>query len=215
MVWYFEFAGARDRLGHLKPRSGDEHERTACSGELVTVALADIKKDLPTWPDDVIEQWLLYLADRKDTGWPPPDPLGDHPWTHILSDKPVAWWSMVQWKLQKIDCSLAKLSKDTKARVLEIYDVAVSKSKKDEYNLIRRHNESLFYLLHNGTFPKPIIATAVASGLNVLDGSHRVTGLYSAQQMTAVQLANLRVKRPPVTQEIWVGTHSGGEVLVG
>jgi hypothetical protein len=33
--------------------------------------------------------------------------------------------------------------------------------------------------------------------------------------MTAVQLANLRVKRPPVTQEIWVGTHSGGEILVG
>jgi hypothetical protein len=32
------------------------------------VALADIKKDLPTWPDDVIEQWLLYLADRADTG---------------------------------------------------------------------------------------------------------------------------------------------------
>jgi hypothetical protein len=80
----------------------------------VTVALADIKKDLPTWPDDVIEQWLLYLADREDTGWPPPDPLGDHAWTYILSDKPVAWWSKVEWKLQKMDCSLAKLSKDTR-----------------------------------------------------------------------------------------------------
>ena len=50
------------------------------------VTLADIKKDLPTWPDDVIEQWLLYLADREDTGWPPPNPLGDHSWAHILSD---------------------------------------------------------------------------------------------------------------------------------
>jgi hypothetical protein len=53
------------------------------------------------------------LADRQDTGWPPPDPLDDHPWTHILSDKPVAWWSKVQWKLEKVDCSLAKMSKDT------------------------------------------------------------------------------------------------------
>jgi hypothetical protein len=127
----------------------------------------------------------------------------------------VTWWSKVEWKLQKVDCSLAKLSKDTKARVLEIYDVAVRKSKKDEYNSIRRHNESLFYILHNSTFPKPIITMTVASGLNVLDGSHRVTGLYSAQQMTGVQLANLRVKRPPLMQEIWVGTHSGGETLVG
>jgi hypothetical protein len=181
----------------------------------VKVALADIKKDLPTWPDDVIEQWLLYLADREDTGWPPPNPLGEHPWTHILSDQPVSWWSKVGWQLQKVDCSLAKLSKDTKSRVLEIYDVAVMKSKKDEYNSIRRHNEAFFFLLHNGTFPKPIIAMTVASGLNVLDGSHRVTGLYSAQQMTAVQLANLRVKRPAFIQEIWVGTHSDGEVLAG
>jgi hypothetical protein len=54
---------------------------------------------------------------------------------------------------------------------------AVNKTKKDKYNSIRRHNEALSYLLHNGTFPKPIIAMAAASGLNVLDGSHRVTGL--------------------------------------
>jgi hypothetical protein len=46
---------------------------------------------------------LLYLAEREDTGWPPPDPLGHHPWTHILSDKPVTWWSKVQWQLQKVD----------------------------------------------------------------------------------------------------------------
>jgi hypothetical protein len=26
------------------------------------VSLADIKKDLSEWPDDVIEQWLLHFA---------------------------------------------------------------------------------------------------------------------------------------------------------
>jgi hypothetical protein len=26
------------------------------------VDVADIKKDLPAWPDDVIDQWLLYFA---------------------------------------------------------------------------------------------------------------------------------------------------------
>jgi hypothetical protein len=122
---------------------------------------------------------------------------------------------MVQWQLQKVDCSLSRLSTDTKSRVAEIYNVAVRKSKKDEYNSILRHNEALFFLLHNGTFPKPIITTNVASGLNVLDGSHRVTALYSAQQMTAIQLSNLRVKRPALAQDIWVGTHSSGEVLAG
>jgi len=37
----------------------------------------------------------------------------------------------------------ARLSKDTKARVLDIYDVAVRKSKKDELNSIKRHRECM------------------------------------------------------------------------
>jgi hypothetical protein len=34
---------------------------------------ADIKRDLPLWPDEVIKLWLLYLANRSrgDTGCPP------------------------------------------------------------------------------------------------------------------------------------------------
>jgi hypothetical protein len=40
------------------------------------VSLADIKNDLLSWPDGVIGQWLFHLANRADTGWPPPDPLG-------------------------------------------------------------------------------------------------------------------------------------------
>ena len=48
------------------------------------VDVADIKKDLPAWPDDVIDQWLLYFANEPDCGWPPPDLLGDHRWARIL-----------------------------------------------------------------------------------------------------------------------------------
>jgi hypothetical protein len=33
------------------------------------VSLADIKKDLPEWPDDVVEQWLLYFANEPDCGY--------------------------------------------------------------------------------------------------------------------------------------------------
>jgi hypothetical protein len=32
------------------------------------VSLADIKNDLPSWPDGVISQWLFHLANRGDTG---------------------------------------------------------------------------------------------------------------------------------------------------
>jgi hypothetical protein len=41
--------------------------------------------------NDVIEQWLLKLANRgADTGWPPPEPLGRHAWNDILAEKPLS-----------------------------------------------------------------------------------------------------------------------------
>jgi hypothetical protein len=49
------------------------------------VSFAAIKNDLPAWPDEVIKEWLLYLANRDDTGWPPPDPLGHHSWDPLRS----------------------------------------------------------------------------------------------------------------------------------
>jgi hypothetical protein len=55
------------------------------------VDVADIKKDLPAWPDDVIDQWLLYFANEPDCGWPPPDSLGDHRWARILGGGEAAF----------------------------------------------------------------------------------------------------------------------------
>jgi hypothetical protein len=40
------------------------------------IELADIKADLPNWPDEIITEWPLKIANRgPDTGWPPPEPL--------------------------------------------------------------------------------------------------------------------------------------------
>jgi hypothetical protein len=63
------------------------------------VEMADIKNDLPDWPDDVIEQWLHYFA--QDCGWPPPEPLGNHRWKGLLGGKPLSWWKKVSWKKRK------------------------------------------------------------------------------------------------------------------
>lgn len=51
------------------------------------VAIQDIQKDLPGWPEDVIDQWLLYFANEPDLGWSPPEPLGEHRWGHILGGR--------------------------------------------------------------------------------------------------------------------------------
>ena len=48
------------------------------------VTVAEIQKDLPGWPDDVVEQWLHYFANEPDFGWPPPVPFMDHRWGLLL-----------------------------------------------------------------------------------------------------------------------------------
>src|ERR1700686_424794 len=73
------------------------------------VSLADIKRDLPNWPDEVVELWLFYLANRGDTGWPPPEPLGHHPWAAILGYRPLSWWREVSWKRERTDCGFSNL----------------------------------------------------------------------------------------------------------
>jgi hypothetical protein len=33
------------------------------------ISVADIKENLPNWPVDVIDDWLLYFANEPECGW--------------------------------------------------------------------------------------------------------------------------------------------------
>src|SRR5260370_30167802 len=66
------------------------------------VSVADIKSDLPGWPNEVVEEWLDYFANEPDLGWPPPEPLGGHRWSCILGGRPLSWWKKVSWKTETV-----------------------------------------------------------------------------------------------------------------
>src|SRR5271154_5454589 len=86
--------------------------------EVISMAdLAEIKKDIPTWPDDVIDQWLLYFANEPDCGWPPPEPLGNHRWNGLLGGKPLPWWKNVTWEKETVTCDLASLTQKARTDV--------------------------------------------------------------------------------------------------
>ena len=46
---------------------------------MLTDAHAIMKADLPNWPDDVIDGWLVTFYNRF--GWPP---RGDNDWRYII-----------------------------------------------------------------------------------------------------------------------------------
>jgi hypothetical protein len=174
------------------------------------VSLADIKKDLPSWPDEVAELWLFWLAQRSDTGWPPPEPLGDHGWAAILGYRPLSWWREVTWKREKVKCGLPELCRATAAIAVDMLQKKAAKTL-DEVTAARFKKAS-DYILQNRKFEMPPVAVRLPDGLSILDGNHRVTAFCGLQQTPDGFLEQYGFQKPIPEQELWIGTHSRGEV---
>jgi hypothetical protein len=174
------------------------------------VSVADIKKDLPDWPDEIIDDWLLYFANEPDGGWPPPEPLGDHRWAGILGDRPLSWWKAVTWEKESVACSLDCLAPKTQAIASQM--IAETGSGKADPETKRRYQQALQPILDTGAFFKPLVAMKFTEGLLVLDGTHRIGAFCGAQGLPDAWFAKVKKKRPPLEQDVWIGTHSDGEV---
>ena len=172
------------------------------------VELTDIKKDLPNCPDEVIEEWLVYLANRDDTGWPPPDPLTGS-WAAILGGRPLSWWQDVSWQKEATDCSLAALAPKTHG-IVTAMRAEINAQKADAVTQ-RRFNHALVHILTEGKIPKPLTGMKVNGRLLVLDGNHRVAAFTAAQGFPDATLQQKGWHKVVAQQDVWIGTHPKGE----
>jgi hypothetical protein len=174
------------------------------------IALADIKQDLPSWPDDVIDQWLLYFANEPDCGWPPPEPLDNHRWSGILGARSLSWWKEVTWKKEAVDCSLANLSNRSKEIVNQLSTAFVNKTA--DPVTTRRIKDAYIYILDNACLPKPMLVMKVQRGLTILDGNHRAAAFHTLQITPDESFKKRNKKKALPMQDVWIGNHSAGEV---
>jgi hypothetical protein len=181
------------------------------------VDLADIKADLPNWPDDVIDQWLLKLANRgADTGWPPPEPLGNHGWKYILGKRPLSWWKEVTWALGEPELKFDSLSDNSKRIVRDMIDGHVNKVPNSYVrwpDSKARFLSAGRYVSEHGTFPRPPLVINLPDGMSVLDGNHRVAALCFRQDAPdrIIQMSGVA---PLAKHQVWVGKHAPGEVPI-
>jgi hypothetical protein len=181
------------------------------------VDLTAIKGDLPHWPDDVIDQWLLKLANRgADTGWPPPKCLDRHAWRYILGGRPLSWWKNVAWVLESHEIELEVLSRTTKRIVSDMINAHVN-DVPNFYSAMpdgkARFISAVQYLATHGSFPRPLVVMRLEDGLRVIDGNHRVTALCFCQT-TLAEILNGGGTAPLKFHQLWMGTHAAGEVPV-
>lgn len=180
------------------------------------VALEEIKADLPDWPDDVIEQWLLYHANSPETGWPPPEPFGASRWS-LLLNRPWSWWQGVHWTEAQSPLTLDTLCKDDQITQVEMAD-AYFGGKRNSYSQIESGPRRVFnvmqHLREEGLLPRPIVALETnGGGLTAVDGSHRLCAL---QCYRGVPVSVLQQKgwHPPLDlQPLWLGEHETGELF--
>jgi hypothetical protein len=76
----------------------------------------------------------------------------------------------------------------------------------------RRFKKAGDYIKKNGTFEMPLIAIRLPDGLSVLDGNHRISAFCGLQEIPAQSFERNGLKKPAPEQDVWIGTHSRGEV---
>jgi hypothetical protein len=174
--------------------------------------LQEIKTDLPDWPDDVVEQWLLKIANQPEMGWPPPDPMTGHRWQLLLT-YPITWWKDVSWTQDTRDCSFNELSIDARKTMNSMYK-ALIEGEDNGFggdNSIARFQRQLRILALTGKFERPPVLFPIDSGLSPLDGNHRLFALGIALQISDEDCTKYNVSRPSTSQLVWIANHVNGE----
>jgi hypothetical protein len=179
------------------------------------VTAADIKKDLPNFPDEVIDMWILPLASQSTTGWPPPNPFGSSRWQWILGEKNLDWWKKVNWKLEETDCSFGKLARGTQNTIQNMLASHIDGEENAYGADPERFFNQLVYVLKHGKFCKPIAVVPVESGLSVVDGNNRIAAhaCVLSASFPAEFARKGSVQLPSQVQRVWRGTHQDGEML--
>jgi hypothetical protein len=175
------------------------------------VTVADIQKNLPDWPKEVIDPWLIELANDPGMGWwPPPEPYGDHRWGRLLGQRPISWWKNVTWTLEKTDCGFDGLTPKARADVMDIRNEISGGS---PGATTKRRWDNLFrYILNDGSFPVAPVVLRRPEGLSPIDGTHRMAVLSALQLIPDANFAAKKLAKPANEQGVWIGKHKDGEL---
>jgi hypothetical protein len=172
-------------------------------------SVADVQADLTGWPDQVVDEWILYFV-NDGLGWPPPEAYGDHRWGRILGQRPVSWWKRISWKLEKANCAVTSLAPKSKG-IVETIISEVDRRSADE-GTTRRFTNAFHYVLDNASLPNAISAMRTSEGLLLLDGNHRMSAFCSLQRMPEAWFAKKGKKKAAIEQPVWIGTHPENEL---
>ena len=136
-----------------------------------------IKRDLPDFPDEVVQTWLVPLA--KTAGWPPaPFSRRDR----ILMHRPLPFWRAVVWDKRRVSLNKYSLGTDSLRRIQGLLD-ANARGIHNIYsqqisNTSARFQRNVRYLRQHGHLSIPPVLFTTGFQYEILDGHHRLAAYF-------------------------------------
>lgn len=168
--------------------------------------IEELKKTLPNFPEEVLEEWLLPYA--KTEGWPPFGraglPVGPR-WPYLLGKKPLPYWLGLQWSEHLMHVEPERLTPQCTDSIAQMM-LAAFMGEMNMYSqqipdMLPRIERILSYVKSNQALPKPPALIATDAGFKVVDGNHRMA-VYFAVRMYRKASSGEGVDLPP--QRFWV-----------
>lgn len=168
-----------------------------------------IARDLPNFPGDVIEQWLLPFA--EDEGWPP-DAVR---WEYLLRITNMEFWKDMRWSHEQVQLWELNIESDTIDTISKMQR-AYEYGEHNEYfrflgNAGTKRFQSQFdYLVEHGVFPRSPVFVNYGQGFALVDGNHRLCAFESYRLKVVDGVIGFspkeKLKRLNAEQSVWLGT---------
>jgi len=171
--------------------------------------LKKIKRDLPKFPDDIIDEWVFYYA--KDIGWPPGNPLLDpeNRWRAILHEKDLDYWAEIEWRKEKQKLTPKDFSNDDQMIITGLIltnNFGVSNIYSDTIpDTKERFDRICEYIKKNGSFPGVVAIVKVGTKYLIADGCHRLAAYFYLLGYLKGATDEVPCLNVAEEQEYWVG----------
>ncbi len=133
-----------------------------------------IQEDLPNFPADVIDQWLLPFAETD--GWPPDAPR----WKHLLTNTDLNYWRTVNWALEEVALEELPFTSKAADQINGLIEAYVDGVQNDFALALGARGLERFQfqqnLLQQAVPLRSVVLVNHGEGFDVMDGNHRLAG---------------------------------------
>jgi hypothetical protein len=171
----------------------------------------EISNDLPNFPEEVVEQWLLPFA--VDEGWPPESER----WKYLLNNTDLNYWREINWQLEEVNFSDISLSNSAKLQIQGLLDAYLNGVENEYWHSLGERGKDRFqFQLHQlidyGVFLLPPVLVDHGDSYDIMDGNHRIAAYVAWQTLQLNEKFVTMLGKNPVklneTQRIWIGGES-------